>query len=65
MLIVEEKRNDKVERPDPAGVVRRGEAAERVCGYVERSGELPTCSFGAYGGESTRFALSSRLLDIR
>ncbi len=35
------------ERPDPGGVVRRGEAAENVWGYEESFGEQGPCHAGA------------------
>jgi hypothetical protein len=42
------------ERPDPAGIVRRGEAAERVRRQVEKFGEPMACFVGSRPGEACK-----------
>ncbi|MDP9479672.1 MAG: hypothetical protein M3R38_29090 [Actinomycetota bacterium] len=40
------------ERPDPAGIVRRGEAAQKLRRQVEKFGEPPVCFVGSRPGEA-------------
>jgi len=49
---MEDYRIGSWERPDPAGIVRRGEAAQNVRGYVEKFGEPPVCYIGSRPGEA-------------
>ncbi len=48
----EDHRIGSWECPDPAGIVRRGEAAEKVRGYVESYGEPMVCYAGSRPGEA-------------